>query len=114
MEKSMKPGTKHDQGRLRPELLIQGMPRALEQVCEVLTFGAEKYADHNWLLVENAANRYWGAKLHHELARAKGEERDQDSGLLHLAHEATNALFLLELELLKQEQNYKQSELPGA
>ncbi len=94
-------GLKFDADKPRMELLIQGMPRALEAVGQVLTFGAQKYEAHSWQLVEDNHNRYWAAKSRHELARAKGEERDPETGLLHLAHEACNALFLLELALME-------------
>lgn len=97
-------GLKFDADKPRMELLIQGMPRALEAVGVVLTFGAQKYEAHSWQHVEDNHNRYWAAKTRHELARAKGEERDPETGLLHLAHEACNALFLLELALMEMEQ----------
>ena len=96
-------GLKFDADKPRMELLIQGMPRALEAVGAVLTFGAEKYAAHSWKHVEDNENRYWAAKSRHELARAKGEARDPETGLLHLAHEACNALFLLELAMVAEE-----------
>lgn len=97
---------KFDGDKPRTELLIQGMPHALEAVAEVLTFGAKKYAAHSWQHVEDNENRYWGAKVRHELARAKGETVDPETGLLHLAHEACNTLFLLELAI----KNYTQRE----
>lgn len=97
-------GLKFDGDKPRMELLIQGMPRALEAVGQVLTFGAQKYAAHSWQSVEDNHNRYWAAKIRHELQRAKGEEVDSETGLLHLAHEACNALFLLELALMESEQ----------
>jgi len=101
---ALKGGLKFDADKPRMELLIQGMPRALEEVGRVLTFGAQKYAAHSWKHVEDNQNRYWAAKVRHELARAKGEQHDPETGLLHLAHEACNALFLLELALLELEQ----------
>ena len=97
-------GLKFDADKPRMELLIQGMPRALEAVGAVLTFGAQKYEAHSWQHVEDNHNRYWAAKTRHELARAKGEQRDPETGMLHLAHEACNALFLLELALMELEQ----------
>ena len=97
-------GLKFDADKPRMELLMQGMPRALEEVGRVLTFGAQKYAAHSWKHVEDNQNRYWAAKTRHELARAKGEQHDPETGLLHLAHEACNALFLLELALMELEQ----------
>lgn len=96
-------GLKYDGDKVRMDLLTDGMPRALEAVGEILTFGAQKYKAHSWKTVEGNTERYNAAKVRHMIARAKGEERDPESGMLHLAHEACNALFLLELALLDAE-----------
>jgi len=85
-------GRKNDEGKLRMDLLPF---ESLEKVAEVLTYGAEKYADNNWKFVPDAVQRYEAALLRHLSAYKKGEQRDQESGLSHLAHLATNALFLL-------------------
>lgn len=92
---------KHDQGKPRMDLLIDGCPRALEAVAGILTFGAEKYADHSWQGVERGEERYKAALLRHLTAVSKGEATDSESGMSHLAHAACNALFILELELRK-------------
>lgn len=92
---------KHDQGKPRMDLLIDGCPRALEAVAGILTFGAEKYADHSWQGVERGEERYKAALLRHLTAVSKGEANDSESGMSHLAHAACNALFILELELRK-------------
>lgn len=94
---------KFDGDKPRMDLLLEGCPRALLAVAEVLTFGANKYADHSWQHVENADKRYWAARSRHELHRAAGESHDAESGLLHLAHEACNSLFILELALLENQ-----------
>lgn len=91
-------GLKFDQGKPRPELLMHGMPVALAQIVDVLTFGAKKYAAHVWRQVENGKGRYTDALYRHLSAYAQGELTDQGSGLPHLAHAATNLLFLMELE----------------
>lgn len=96
-------GKKFDSDKPRMSLLIDGCPRALLETGNVLTFGARKYADHDWLNVPNAIARYKSALIRHELAKAKGETVDPESGLLHSAHIACNALFILELELRKLE-----------
>lgn len=85
---------KADAGKLRPSLLFDGMPNALLAVTAVLSYGAQKYEAHSWKGVDPA--RYEDAKERHNLARRAGERFDEESGLLHLAHEACNALFLLE------------------
>lgn len=97
-------GLKHDAGKVRPSLLIEGMPRALLRVADVLTFGAEKYEAHSWQHVENGRERYTDAKLRHMFAEAKGEPADAESHIEHLAHEICNSLFLLE-KLLRTKEN---------
>jgi len=94
-------GQKHDAEKLRMDLLPF---EALEAVAEVLTYGAEKYADDNWKKVENAERRYTAALLRHLAARERGEATDTESGLLHAAHMATNALFILWFEIQKEKQ----------
>ena len=96
-------GLKYDGGKPRPSLLFNGMPRALSHVIDVLTFGAQKYEAHSWQEVENGIERYNDAKLRHMLSLAKGEEVDAESGIEHLAHEACNILFVLELALRAKE-----------
>lgn len=96
-------GLKFDGGKPRPSLLINGMPRALSRVIDVLTFGAQKYEAHSWQLVENGEERYDDAKLRHMLKQAMGETHDDESGIEHLAHEICNSLFLLEKLLRKKE-----------
>lgn len=88
---------KADGGKVRPSLLFLGMPLALEHVSAVLTYGAEKYEDDGWKNV--AIGRYQDAKFRHILNDAKEEVYDEESGLLHAAHEACNALFILHQKL---------------
>jgi len=95
-------GIKHDGEKPRMDLLPF---EALEAVAEVLTYGARKYAPDAWRTVDNAERRYLAALLRHLVAREKGEARDVESGLMHAAHMATNALFILWFELLKDKEN---------
>lgn len=94
---------KADGGKLHPRLLFEGMPRALMAVVAVLTYGEQKYAAHSWQGVERF--RYVDAKFRHILeACLTGDvadeiTQDDESGLLHSAHEITNALFCLEMKL---------------
>lgn len=94
-------GLKYDGGKPRWDLLLAGMPLALEEVVRVLTYGSAKYADHNWQHVERPHERYLAAGLRHEAAYQRGEDYDPETGLHHLAHEACCLLFRLEL-LLRQ------------
>lgn len=92
-------GIKYDSDKAQPALVLETMARALTAVSEVGTFGAKKYSADNWLQVPDALGRYCNAKHRHMLAAATGETHDPESGLLHAAHEAWNALASLELML---------------
>lgn len=87
---------KDDAGKPNPLLLEKGCPRALLEITRVLDFGAHKYEPNSWQNVE--VERYNAAARRHRLARDLGEDRDPESGLLHLAHEAANLLFQLEMK----------------
>lgn len=91
---STEPGIKRDAGKSPWDLLPWG---ALGQVVDVLEYGARKYAPHGWRLVPDAERRYLAALMRHAAAYGRGEPVDPESGLSHLAHLATNALFLAEL-----------------
>ena len=100
---------KDDTGKLDITLFFDDLPNAIEAVTEVLQWAITKrqpapYERGSWQYVANAQQRYRGAKLRHLLnqakARQKGHEdygRDADTGLLELAHIATNAMITLEL-----------------
>ena len=89
---------KYDAGKPRPSLILKSMSRALLEVSKVATFGAEKYAEDSWLTLKDGEKRYRDAKDRHMLQGAF-ETVDSESGISHLAHEAWNALALLELSL---------------
>lgn len=91
-------GRKDDAGKPRMDLILD-MPLALEAIGRVLTFGADKYAPGGWQHVEDADSRYKSAGLRHELALARGEVVDPETGEHHLAHEVCCLLFRLELAL---------------
>lgn len=89
------PFKKTDQGKNRLDLLPF---HALEEVGKVLGWGLTKYPEHNWLNCPSRM-RYLAAALRHLFAWARGEDRDSESNLPHLAHAACCVLFLLTLEL---------------
>lgn len=88
-------GRKNDQGKNRLDLIE---PQFIEGVGEVLTFGATKYEPNSWQNVEDAEDRYYAAALRHLMAWRRGEVVDEESGLSHLKHVATNIMFLLHFE----------------
>jgi hypothetical protein len=75
---------------------MHDLGKALKAVTAVLNYGAEKYEPRGWKTVD--PRRYQSALLrHYNDHYVMGERTDNESGLLHLAHNATNALFLLQL-----------------
>lgn len=80
--------------------LIEYFPHALSEVSKVSGYGAQKYAWKNWVHVDDGLNRYSDALMRHVLAGAY-ESHDEESGLMHAAHAAWNALARLELLIKK-------------
>lgn len=99
MSDKNKAGVKHDKGKLKPRLVMQDMALALQAVAAVATYGAHKYTEGGWLDVPDGRDRYTDALYRHLLANSTDSIHDHESGLLHLAHAAWNALAVLELEL---------------
>lgn len=76
---------------------VSYFPRAISAVAAVSAFGASKYAWKGWENVPDGFNRYSDAMVRHLAYEGEGEILDPDSGLLHAAHAAWNALARLEL-----------------
>lgn len=93
------PGAKLDGGKVRPELVMRGFANALWAVAEIGTYGAQKYTDDGWEKVPDGFQRYTDAMYRHLLREHQGEALDPESGFLHAAHTAWNALARLELLL---------------
>ena len=88
-------GVKYDSGKPRLGLIP---PYAERLVAEVLTFGANKYAEDNWRKVDNAHKRYIDAALRHINAYRSGNVNDDESGLHHLAHAVCCLMFVMEFD----------------
>lgn len=84
-------GIKYDQGKV-PLALIP--TEALLEVGKVMGHGASKYGNHNWRGGLTQL-RVLSACLRHIYAHLQGEDKDPESGLLHLAHATANLLFVL-------------------
>lgn len=97
-------GAKLDGNKPEPELIQRGMARALNAIAEVGTFGAHKYSRDGWMSVPEAQRRYTNAMYRHLSAEHRGELVDRDSGALHAAQVAWNALARLELILRELEE----------
>lgn len=89
----MSDGVKNDAEKIQLELLST---RWLLGVGQVLTFGAKKYAAHNWRKGLQRS-RLLGAVLRHIVAYLGGEDLDPETGLLHLHHASCCLMFASEL-----------------
>lgn len=95
-------GSKLDSGKSEPSLILGSMSQSLQAVIEVADYGKKKYTENGWLEVPEAEKRYTDAMLRHYLAEQQ-EDVDKDSGLLHSAHLAWNALARLHFILQRTE-----------
>jgi len=69
---------------------------ALLEVARVGTVGAKKYSRGSWQHVDDGTTRYTAAMLRHFFTE-NAEQFDSDTGMLHAAQVAWNALARLEL-----------------
>ena len=90
-------GTKDDFLKPRMDLLPS---EPLEEIARVLEFGARKYTAHNW---RNGMvfGRPFAAVIRHLWAWWRGEDKDPETGLSHLAHAGCMLLFLHTYEITK-------------
>lgn len=93
-----KEGVKHDEGKYPLHLLPV---EVLEEVSRVLDFGSRKYQDWNWAKGFKWS-RLYSASLRHLFAHMRGEDKDPETGISHLAHATCNLLFLMYHELHKK------------
>lgn len=87
----MTEGRKDDAGKTPWHLMP---PDALNEIAQVLEFGARKYGDRNWER-GMAWSRPFSALMRHMWAWWRGEDRDPETGFSHLAHAGCCILFLL-------------------
>lgn len=100
---STEKGIKLDNNKPRMDLVLGEFTRALEEVGNVGTFGANKYTDKGWIEVDNGIEKYLSAMLRHYMKFRRGKQKDDESGLSHLSHMAWNALAVLELYMRTKE-----------
>lgn len=98
-----KEGIKNDfrDGKLRWDLLPLDV---IEKIVEIYTFGAKKYKENSWQNLPDGYQRYKAALFRHITAYEKGEVYDSESGCMHLAHAAWNAIAMLYFGM-KEEKN---------
>lgn len=82
---------KYDSAKVRLDLVE---PNFICGIGDVLTFGAKKYKADSWKRLEDGRDRYYAAAMRHLMAYRSGEVLDEETGLSHLHHAATNLMFL--------------------
>lgn len=100
MEESIKNDYKDK--KLRWDLLPLEL---IEEVVKVYTAGAEKYGENRWQNLPNGYNRYKAAMFRHLMEVERGNERDEETGCLHMAQVVTNALFMLHIKMKEYGRN---------
>lgn len=80
-------GIRYNAGKDRHDLIH---PIAQEELAKVFTMGAKKYADRNWEKGMSWTSTIASLKRHLN-AFEMGEDRDTESGLLHMSHVAWGA-----------------------
>ena len=105
---AMETGIKYDKDKPRMAEMIIDFAPELQELCRVWMFGADKYSKSNWKFVENGKERYSNALLRHLIAE-DASLYDDESGLLHSAHIAFNAL--ARMHFIMQEIEENQNEL---
>lgn len=98
----MSKGEKYDEEKPDWSLLPAN---AAQEAVKVLTFGAKKYSDENWRLLDNAKKRYIAAALRHISEYRLGKILDDETGLHHLAHAVCCLFFIAELDIQKENLN---------
>jgi len=87
----MSEGVKFDNGKMRMDLIPAEM---IEALATILTHGAKKYDDNNWMK-GLSFRRVWGALIRHLMSYRRGEYIDPESGYPHLWHAFCNLGFLI-------------------
>lgn len=95
--------------KIRMELFDEGFPNAILEVAKVMTWASENkgYKDHDWVNLPDADSAFSAAASRHKLKgiiqKLNGVEvlqrTDEESNILHKAHEVFNGLAELELML---------------
>ena len=88
-------GIRFDKGKTKYELVP---PEWVTVLAEILTMGADKYAERNWEKGMKKS-RMVGSLFRHLFARLRGQRYDEESGKPHLGHVAWNALALMSYDL---------------
>jgi hypothetical protein len=96
-------------GKVKMQLFDEGFPNAVLEVAKVMTWAEQNkgYSPHDWKKLPNADTEFSAAASRHKLKafvqKVEGipaiDRTDEESNIVHLAHQAFNILAELELVL---------------
>ena len=92
----MSEGTKHDQGKLRYDLIP---PDVMDEIAYVLTYGASKYSARNWELGMEWGRNIGAAERHINAFKARERLDGLGGGTHHLANAIVELMFVLAFDL---------------
>lgn len=86
------------------KVMMELLPfRELEEIARVYTAGAKKYGPNRWQNLPDGYQRYKGALLRHLTELEKGNDIDEDTGCMHAAQIAWNAIAMLHFKMNEME-----------
>jgi len=87
---------RHNEGK-REMAYVLDFPKAMDELCKVMEYGAAKYEKDNWKKGGKPDDEYLSACMRHLYQHRNGNSVDPESDCRHIAHAAWNLLALLEL-----------------
>ncbi|CAK25960.1 hypothetical protein [Pseudomonas phage LKD16] len=89
-------------GKLPMNLVVEGFPRLKRELARMMKWAAESkgYLPHDWKKMTVA--QFKEAQHRHESKRLLDGPLDDESNLMHLVHEAFNAMAAAEVALTKE------------
>ncbi len=92
---SYKEGKKDALGKVRLDLVL---PEFIIGTAKCLTHGCDKYGANTWQNVKTPIEVHYAALMRHILIWRMGEKEDNQTGIHHLHHAASNMMFILDHE----------------
>ena len=101
-------------GAKKPPLLLMP-PAAHLACCKVMELGAKKYGAYNWRKNAVLANVYITAAMRHLYQYADGQDVDEESGMLHIAHAMACMAIMLDADMTGNliDDRYKSDRITG-
>lgn len=85
---------KDTKGKYQPHLVLGSLTRAIARVRE---YGVKKYGGENGWKQQTPMDYMDAIGRHYDDCRNDPQARDKESGLLHIAQIATNAMFIIDM-----------------